>query len=304
MTDTHKKHDLRDVHNVCDETSIQVHKRVKRTGGNDCGPTIRSSLNHPTPSSCTNEGIVEMVKRLTSNYTQIIPRDILRQEEFKRLDWGDNGIGNRWGRQKFNYAMLMSNRKLNLYSEYAEDTCEHPILKTIRLPFYSSIGQSKTPSIVGIFVFSEKDTRMSSRTIADKIRTHFTGACCVACGSSCSVVIDHKNDLYNDTRALHTASQRISDFQPLCNHCNLQKKAICMKEKKSKRLYSAKQIPRLNQSLFSFPWEKKCFDISDIHCKRDTYWYDPVEFETKIRYYMMYRIPINQMILRFFSKSK
>ena len=98
-------------------------------------------------------------------------------------------------------------------------------------------------------------------------------------------------DLYNDIRVLSVKTQLISDFQPLCNHCNLQKREICKTEKQTKKLYSAKNIQMLKIHPFEFHWEKKVFNINDITCKNGTFWFDPVEFNRNISVYSMY-VPI------------
>lgn len=42
-----------------------------------------------------------------------------------------------------------------------------------------------------------------------------------------------------------------------------------------------------------FPWEYKNFDVDDINCKKDTYWYDPVEFYRKVYIYTRFIQPLN-----------
>lgn len=86
--------------------------------------------------------------------------------------------------------------------------------------------------------------------------------------------------------------QNISDFQPLCRHCNLQKRQVCKKEKETNKIYSAKNITQFKSFDFEFPWEKKTFDIKDIKCKEDTYWYDPIRFTELIYLYQQYKLPI------------
>ena len=93
-------------------------------------------------------------------------------------------------------------------------------------------------------------------------------------------------------RVLDTKTQDLSDFQPLCNHCNLQKRQIAREEEETKKIYSAKNIQRYKKYNFEFPWEKKAFDKTDINCKNDTYWFDPVEFENKIFCYLSYIVPV------------
>jgi hypothetical protein len=114
---------------------------------------------------------------------------------------------------------------------------------------------------------------------------------CVVCGTS-KTICDHKNDLYNDSRVLSVKTQKKTDFQPLCNHCNLQKRQICKIEEQTKKLFSAKNIQTYKVYPFVFPWEKKAFNKNDIYCKNDTYWFDPVEFNKKIYYYSVYIIPV------------
>ena len=119
---------------------------------------------------------------------------------------------------------------------------------------------------------------------------------CVVCGSRSDIVCDHKNDLYNDERVLSGATQDLSDFQPLCNHCNLQKRQVCKKEREDNAIYSVKNIPQFQIYDLDFPWEKKNFDISCPNTKTDTYWYDPVEFMRKTQRYIKYTLPILEAI--------
>ena len=111
------------------------------------------------------------------------------------------------------------------------------------------------------------------------------------CGSSSDMVCHHKNDIYNDKEVLNTKTQKLVDFQPLCRHCNLQKRQIFKNETNDNKLYSAKNLAPYKSYPFEFPWEKKVFDPKDPNTKKDTYWYDPVEFNRKIYLYMMF-IPV------------
>ena len=89
--------------------------------------------------------------------------------------------------------------------------------------------------------------------------------------------------IYNDARVLNLQTQLISDFQPLCNHCNLQKRQICREEETKQQIYSAKNIEQYKVYTFEFIWENKKYDKNDILCKYDTYWYDPVKFNQLIQ---------------------
>jgi hypothetical protein len=45
-----------------------------------------------------------------------------------------------------------------------------------------------------------------------------------------------------------------------------------------------------------FPWEFKKYDINNIYSKYDTFWYDPIEYQRKIYFYINFIIPINNQI--------
>ena len=45
--------------------------------------------------------IIELVKTLSENFTKIIHREEIRKH--KEIDWGKNGVGNRFANKNFNY---------------------------------------------------------------------------------------------------------------------------------------------------------------------------------------------------------
>jgi hypothetical protein len=234
------------------------------------------------------ENIEDRVVRLTSNFTKIVSIDEIKM--YSDLYWGGNGVGDRWAKKKFNYCVVYSNKCPKNYSEDINDKIPEELLREF-------LDMHKGTGIIGIYVFSKKMMN-NSRPIKVSIKKEITNNTCVVCGSNSEIVCDHKNDLYNDMRVLNRETQDISDFQPLCNHCNLQKRQKCKEENETHKIYSAKNIQRYKQYKFEFPWEKKIFDKSDIHCKNDTYWFDPVEFENKIYCYLSYVIPVINAIKR------
>ena len=113
---------------------------------------------------------------------------------------------------------------------------------------------------------------LADRPISQRIRKHFEGHSCVACGSNKSMVVDHKNDLYNDPRVHNTKTQLVSDFQPLCNACNLKKRADCRKTKdQNKRQPAPFQL--LQVGCPEFIDGDEVFDENGLGMK-GTYWYD------------------------------
>lgn len=236
--------------------------------------------------------IVCLVRSLSQDFTKIIPITVLKN--YPCIYWGGNGLGNRWARQMFNYTVIYSTKKTKLISENLNDRISPKILKE----FFNSFDTKNKSTdkgaigIIGIFPHSIRKHNTDKRPINKQICETIRKRTCVVCGSNSEIVCDHKNDLYNDKRVLNTETQSLNDFQPLCNHCNLQKREISKKEHTYKRLYSAKNIPAYKAFPFEFPWEKKAYDERDPKCKCDTYWYDPVEFNAKIFKYMHTTYPI------------
>lgn len=233
-----------------------------------------------------SDQIIELVSELSEDFTKIIPRSILRQHS--QLNWGNNGIGNRWAKGKFNYTVVYANRKTKSYSDNEYDKIEPDMLQK----FLSSIQKTER-GIVGIFPHSVKDIQTDLRPINPDIKNRISsGRCCVNCGTKNEIICDHKNDLYNDPSVLNVLTQTDSDFQPLCNHCNLQKRQIAENEHKEQKLFTAKDLPQFKMYEFDFPWEKKTYDVKNPDTKKDTYWYDPIEFMRKVRLYDKYVFPI------------
>ena len=223
----------------------------------------------------------DLVIEVSNNFNRIIPtREI--KEKYSELYWGGNGIGDRWANKKFNYTVIYT-KKTRSYSENSEDVIPKELLDEF-------LENNKGTGIIGVFVHSKR-LNIQKRPIDKKIHKEITSKSCVVCGTN-ETICDHKNDLYNDEQILDTKTQLIDDFQPLCNHCNLQKRQIYRLEQKNGKIYSAKNIQRYKVYDFEFPWEKKNYNMLDIRCKTDTFWYDPVKFDTNIYCYTRYVIPI------------
>ena len=233
-------------------------------------------------SQLIRESMDELVIRATDNFTKILSTNIIK-DEYTKLYWGGNGVGDRWANKKFNYSVIYSNKQTSLYSENDDDKIPIETLNQF-------LQSNKGVGIIGIFVHSRR-INIQQRPISKYIHKNITSLSCVVCGTH-NTICDHKNDLYNDGSVLSLETQLISDFQPLCNHCNLQKRQICKMEEQTGQVFSAKNIQRYKCYLFEFPWEKKVFDKTDINCKNGTYWFDPVEFDKNIYYYSVYVIPI------------
>ena len=169
----------------------------------------------------------ELIIKLSNNYQEIIHRNSLKNTI---LDWGNNGIGNRWAGGKYNYSVI-TKKNTKLYSNYENDSIPVYLLSEFRKKITST--QS---GIIGIFVHSKKTELNNTRPIRNDIKKSITKLNCVVCGSASEIICDHKNDLYNDIRVLNIKTQKQTDFQALCNHCNLQKRQVSKDEKKNKKI--------------------------------------------------------------------
>ena len=221
--------------------------------------------------------IITLVKELSVNFTKILDSAVLGS--YNQLNWGGNGTGDRWAKGKFNYTSIYGTekKKPKTYSENDDDSIPEDILKEFLKDYKGQRGNK----IIGIYIHSLRENKVT-RTIRQSIQKEIVKNACVSCGSKSDIICDHKNDLYNDPRVLDTKTQRMNDFQALCNPCNLKKRQVSKDERKDKKLHSAKNMPQYAAFNIPFPWENKQFDDKDIDMKKDTYWYDPIEFNKKI----------------------
>lgn len=118
------------------------------------------------------------------------------------------------------------------------------------------------------------------RPISSKIRNILKDKPCVSCGSLSNIEIDHKNGLYNDSEVLSVKTQKLYHFQPLCKHCNSQKRQTIVYTKNTNKRYKASFIPALSPLGIDFTCGDETFDYDDKNWAVGTYWYDPVEFMT------------------------
>jgi hypothetical protein len=240
------------------------------------------------------QALIELVVNLSKEFTLVI--DINTIKASPTLWWGGNGVGDRWANKKFNYSVIYKTKAPKLYAEPMLE----PITYSVPQELIAEVCEKMRDEtgIIGIYVHSKRTGPNKNRAIRPDISTYIRAQPCVMCGSNTDIVCDHKNDCYNDMRVLNIKTQTPADFQPLCLHCNLQKRNIYKKECDTGRLYSAKNIARYTVYPFEFPWEKKAFDIFDIRCKEDTVWYDPIEFERVLYKFVSITRPLNQAMLQ------
>jgi hypothetical protein len=126
--------------------------------------------------------------------------------------------------------------------------------------------------------FGDNEFIKQNRPIRKDIREYHIKTGCVVCGSNSSLVIDHKNDLYNDSRVLNIKTQTKDDFQCLCTHCNLLKRTIAQKTRDSGKRYGSTNIPSMAVYGVDFISGDETYDKDDVNATVGTYWHDPVAF--------------------------
>jgi len=279
--------DMKTIEQTIYKPMLQLHKKKEK----DASKPVKA------PKEPTTNFATETIEKLSGGFTNIISKTDLDKHN---LGWaGGNGIGSRWRGGYYNYQPVYGTEQKNsngcIYSEDLDD-----VIPAIVLSEFLKKNKDSSKGIIGIYIFSIRAKTKSCRPIKEDIakKVKIRDIKCVQCGTSSTLVCDHKNDLYNDDRVLNINTQTESDFQLLCTHCNLQKRQICKEEKDVGKIYSAKEIKRYQEYRFEFPWEKKVFDQTDINCKTDTYWFDPVEFDSKIYRYVSYVLPIINEIKR------
>jgi hypothetical protein len=207
--------------------------------------------------------LITLIKKISDSYKKIIPRNEIAK--YPEIDWGNNGIGDRFACKAFNYTVIKKSGEFKTYSDNEEVIEQKDITEFIKTV------DSTLRGIIGIKIHSLK-TKKLSRPIRDDIKEYYKTQCCVVCGSTSDLVCDHKNDLYNDPRVLNIKTQKLEDFQSLCTHCNLQKRQVCKKEKETNTIYSGKNIPMLS-----------VFEIPETNNKNDSFWHDPIIYCKKIK---------------------
>jgi hypothetical protein len=145
------------------------------------------------------------------------------------------------------------------------------------------LGFGTGTGILLIRVYGEQ-TKDMNRMIRKDIRDAICKLPCVVCGCTTNIECDHKNDLYNDSRVNNVATQRLDDFQPLCKHCNDQKRQVVKKTKETGKRYGATNIPSLKAlGVPDFTIGNESFDPKSPVAMVGTYWYDPVDFMARVR---------------------
>ena len=224
--------------------------------------------------------IIEQVKILTDNYENILP--IEKANEFGLHGGPGNGSGDRTKITKlFKHTIIYGDKRLPMtypksYDEFVILT-EGDIEKIRSYKNFRREENLNLKGVVGFIIWGLNENISGSRPIRPDIKRHYKCLPCVKCGTR-NTVCDHKNDLYNDPRVLNITTQTLDDFQPLCNNCNLRKRAVSLKrDKEKKRQPPTLDILSINGGII-FTSGDENYDPNDPNALIGTYWYDPIQF--------------------------
>tara|TARA_X000000950_G_scaffold284891_1_gene389124 strand:+ start:4236 stop:4886 length:651 start_codon:yes stop_codon:yes gene_type:complete len=144
------------------------------------------------------------------------------------------------------------------------------------------IGGSTTPILrirtTGFDQAIKRAEMLKNRPIRPDIKKAMKEKSCLHCNKK-GCIPDHKNDAYNDPRVHNKSTQKISDFQALCNGCNIIKARTFVKtEKEGKRqpapfAYTSLGFPKFIEG-------DETFNPNDIDGMVGTYWYDIEAYKT------------------------
>jgi hypothetical protein len=198
-----------------------------------------------------------------------------RKQQFNELFTpDDNGVGRWVSRQELMDNPLtsgsMGGNGVGRHGEYFG-----------RSDYLWDIQRGRYNRIESIRTNGRSETTNRPRPIRNDIKRHYRQIPCVMCGTTSSLVCDHKNDLYNDPRVLNTRTQLPEDFQSLCNSCNLRKRAVSKKMIGTHRRQPPP--PMIRVFGIDFTQGDENFVINDVNAMVGTYWYDPIAFMTEIR---------------------
>ena len=198
--------------------------------------------------------------------------------EYYNLKLGNGGSWCRNSAWKHHKVATMKKNGIINYLWETDDEKEQNIVKEAFDKY--PITKGNTIQYIGIFGLKEQN---KLRPIRNDIKSYWSKFPCLVCGLKQSLVCDHKNDLYNDTRVLNMATQTIDDFQSLCNKCNLIKRQVSKDTIKTKKRYGATNIPFLKIFGIDFIEGDETFNPDDVNAMKGTFWYDPMAFTEGLR---------------------
>ena len=210
-----------------------------------------------------------IVLSVTDNFQKILSKET--SVELGLTKPTNNGAGDRSSLEIFDFTAIYGNSRAPRRYPVIIDLDETD-LKKIE-DFKRSIPT--TSATIGYLIHGYNTDPTSKHPIRKDIREYYKGETCVFCIEKGDCV-DHKNDFYNDSRVLVENTQDKSDFQPVCNACNIKKRGVCHKTRASGK--RSLPPPAIREFGRDFLVGDESFDENDPNALVGSYWYDPVAF--------------------------
>lgn len=172
---------------------------------------LRDFLNSSPPPTRADIGkFVQKWPHLTSGQMAMIFLHIMPPDGNFKTDW------------------ISTSELAEIHSKFSDYTGQWRV-ELKRIKGYTVERFPEKGEIEKVRINGWKDPQAWKQYIRKDIHDEVCKHRCVCCGSMSSIQCDHKDGRKDDPRVGNKDTQRIDDFQSLCQHCNIEKKSTCEK---------------------------------------------------------------------------
>lgn len=211
--------------------------------------------------------------------------EVVTKEQFKdEYDILNHDNGGSWNRKSKVGNLKFAVMDCNGVIKYRWDNVTEDEKKEVEekfTPFKKE--KDKSNKLYCFCIFGYIETKENGVPPRQDIKNYYKKKPCVVCGKETDIQVDHKNGLYNNPRVNNTKTQKREDFQSLCQNCNCQKRQAEKKSKEQGKRYGATNIPSFKIFGIDFIEGDETLDINDPNAMVGTYWYDPVNFNKRVK---------------------
>ena len=167
----------------------------------------------------------------------------------------------------------------SLFFENGASWCrkESSLAKKYVIEFDKSVTPGNRVDRIRLNGFRDEEDWIGGQNIRSDIKNYYKQQRCVVLGTS-NPEVDHKNGWKNDSNAMNTDTQRMSDFQPLSKAANDAKRQFCKECRRTGKRYDAKKLGYP----MSFYKGNETHDETETGCE-GCFWYDPIEFRKHLK---------------------